>query len=118
MKKSDVLEYFGTTQRAAIAIGISHVAVGKWGDVVPYPRALSIEDITDGKLKPEPEMYKIGYISKNSGVSNDFNCPECGGTTSKVTTGTHSSTTVFTCSNCKDVRFGSGEKSVLKYGDI
>lgn len=54
MNKSDVLSYFGGVAATAKALGISHVAVSKWGDTIPQGRAYQIEVLTGGELKAEP----------------------------------------------------------------
>ncbi|GKQ73934.1 hypothetical protein KAM447_04420 [Aeromonas caviae] len=54
MNKSDVLSYFGGTAATAKALGISHVAVSKWGDTIPQGRAYQIEVVTGGALKADP----------------------------------------------------------------
>lgn len=54
MKKTDVIDYFGSIGATAKALGISHVAVGKWGAAIPKGRAYQIEVLTDGKLKADP----------------------------------------------------------------
>lgn len=51
MKTADVVEYFGTQEQVAAALGISQAAVSQWGDEVPPRRAYEIEQITGGKLK-------------------------------------------------------------------
>lgn len=54
MKKSDVLSYFGGVDKTAKALGITHVAVSKWGETIPKGRAYQIEVLTGGKLKADP----------------------------------------------------------------
>lgn len=54
MKKSDVLSYFGGVDKTAKALGITHVAVSKWGETIPQGRAYQIEVMTGGKLKADP----------------------------------------------------------------
>lgn len=56
MNKSDVLAYFGSTTATAKALGISHVAVSKWGDAIPQGRAYQIEVMTGGQLKANPSQ--------------------------------------------------------------
>jgi transcriptional repressor of cell division inhibition gene dicB len=51
MQKSSVLEHFGTVTATAKALGISHVAVSKWDEIIPQGRAYQIEVLTGGKLK-------------------------------------------------------------------
>ncbi|MGU5865580.1 Cro/CI family transcriptional regulator [Aeromonas caviae] len=54
MNKSDVLSYFGGVAATAKALGISHVAVSKWGNTIPQGRAYQIEVLTGGALKADP----------------------------------------------------------------
>ena len=54
MNKSDVLSYFGGVAATAKALGISHVAVSKWGNTIPQGRAYQIEVLTGGELKADP----------------------------------------------------------------
>ncbi len=54
MNKSDVLSYFGGVAATAKALGISHVAVSKWGNTIPQGRAYQIEVVTGGALKADP----------------------------------------------------------------
>lgn len=54
MNKGDVLSYFGGVAATAKALGISHVAVSKWGDTIPQGRAYQIEVLTGGALKADP----------------------------------------------------------------
>ena len=53
MNKSDVLSYFGGVAATAKALGISHVAVSKWGDTIPQGRTYQIEVLTGGALKAD-----------------------------------------------------------------
>lgn len=43
MRKQEVVEFFGSVQAAAHAIGISSPAVSQWGDEVPRPRVRTVE---------------------------------------------------------------------------
>lgn len=54
MKKAEVVSFFGNQTKVAKALGITHVAVSKWGDDIPQLRAYQIERITKGALKAEP----------------------------------------------------------------
>jgi DNA-binding transcriptional regulator YdaS (Cro superfamily) len=54
VKKSDVLSYFGGVDKTAKALGITHVAVSRWGETIPQGRAYQIEVLTGGKLKADP----------------------------------------------------------------
>lgn len=51
-KKTDVFAFFGGANATARAFGLSSGAVAQWGDYIPEFRALQLEKITDGKLKP------------------------------------------------------------------
>lgn len=53
MKKEDVLKHFGTVKATAEALGISHVAVVKWGEYIPEGRAYQLQILTGGKLRYE-----------------------------------------------------------------
>jgi DNA-binding transcriptional regulator YdaS (Cro superfamily) len=55
MKKDDVLQYFGTQQAIADALGISQESVSKW-DSVPHLRQLQLESLTKGLLKADASI--------------------------------------------------------------
>jgi DNA-binding transcriptional regulator YdaS (Cro superfamily) len=52
-KKADVFAFFGGANATARAFGVSSGAVAQWGDLIPEIRARQLEEVTDGKLKPE-----------------------------------------------------------------
>lgn len=58
MRKSEVIEHFGGVSKTASALGISHPAVCRWGDVIPEKQAFVIERITKGKLKYDSSLYQ------------------------------------------------------------
>ncbi|HBB7092739.1 TPA: transcriptional regulator [Escherichia coli] len=58
MFKDDVLRYFKKKRLVAEALGISHVAVVRWQAVIPKLRAMELDEITNGELKYNPELYK------------------------------------------------------------
>ncbi|HCC6169345.1 TPA: Cro/Cl family transcriptional regulator [Citrobacter amalonaticus] len=58
MRKSEVLEHFGGVSKTAYALGISHPAVCRWGEVIPEKQAFVIERITKGKLKYDAGLYQ------------------------------------------------------------
>ena len=58
MYKSDVVKHFGGIQKTTIALGISHPAVCRWGEVIPEKQAFVIERITDGALKYDATLYQ------------------------------------------------------------
>lgn len=58
MLKAKVLEYFGGTSKAAIALGVTHSAVCQWGSVIPQKQAFVIERIAKGALKYDAKMYQ------------------------------------------------------------
>lgn len=58
MHKSEVIEHFGGVSKTAVALGISHPAVCRWGDVIPEKQAFVIERITEGKLKYNSSLYQ------------------------------------------------------------
>lgn len=58
MKKKDVVAYFGTQKSSAESLGISQVAVCKWGEVIPEACALRLERITNGALSYDESLYR------------------------------------------------------------
>lgn len=54
MDKKIVIEHFGSITATAKALGISHVAVSKWDEIIPKGRAYQIEVMTGGQLKADP----------------------------------------------------------------
>ncbi len=58
MRKSEVIEHFGGVAKTASALGISHPAVCRWGEIIPQKQAFVIERITKGKLKYDATLYQ------------------------------------------------------------
>lgn len=58
MRKTDVVKYFGGISKTAVALGISHPAVCRWGEIIPEKQAFVIERITKGTLKYDSKMYQ------------------------------------------------------------
>jgi len=58
MKTTEVLKHFSTQVALADVLGISRAAVSKWGEDVPPLRQLQLQAITDGKLRPDPDVYE------------------------------------------------------------
>lgn len=58
MKKSDVLEFFGTVTAVAAAAGVSIPAVSQWGERVPLGSAAVLERVTRGRLKLNLDDYR------------------------------------------------------------
>lgn len=56
MKKSEIVEFFGSVQQVADALGITYQSVREWPeDRVPEGRQYQIQVITKGKLKVTPK---------------------------------------------------------------
>ncbi len=51
MKKTDAINYFGSSIKLAEALGLNKSAVSQWGEEVPELRAFQLERLTDGELK-------------------------------------------------------------------
>ncbi|MCJ4718365.1 Cro/CI family transcriptional regulator [Klebsiella pneumoniae] len=64
MKTETVIRFFGTKTAVARALGISQVAVTRWGTVVPEKRAARLEHVTAGALKYDPTFYEEQKTSK------------------------------------------------------
>ena len=60
MLKKTVVDHFKGTANVARALGITYVAVAKWGAVVPLISAMEVERITGGALKVDHAMYRRG----------------------------------------------------------
>lgn len=58
MKTEIVISFFGTKTAVARALGISQVAVTRWGDVVPEKRAARLSLMTNGALVYDPKAYQ------------------------------------------------------------
>lgn len=58
MHKLEVVEHFGGISKTACALGISHPAVCRWGEIIPEKQAFVIERITKGKLKYDSRLYQ------------------------------------------------------------
>jgi hypothetical protein len=66
MKKSKVIEFFGSGRKAAQALGISHQAVYAWPETIPERMAYRVHALTRGKLKADPSAY---YAPRNAARS-------------------------------------------------
>lgn len=60
MEKKTVLAHFKTQVAIAQALGISHQAVVKWGDLVPKGSAYQLQVITGGLLRVDESLYTKG----------------------------------------------------------
>lgn len=58
MKKSDVIEFFGSVREVSEALGISGTAIYKWDELIPEKRAARLHVITEGRLAYAVEDYQ------------------------------------------------------------
>lgn len=58
MNKSIVVDFYGSQQAIASALGLSAQAVSAWSDLIPKGAALELEKITNGTLKCDLSVYK------------------------------------------------------------
>jgi hypothetical protein len=58
MLKKSVLDYFGGPSKTAQFLGLTHVAVIRWEEIIPKGRAYELEKLTKGKLKVDPSLYQ------------------------------------------------------------
>ena len=56
MKKSEVIEYFGSAARTARAMRISRAAVSLWPDELGDNVAFKVELVTGGRLKSDETL--------------------------------------------------------------
>lgn len=57
MRKSDVIQHFGSQAAIGRELGIGKAAVSKWPPLVPRPWAAELHIRTRGKLKFDPDEY-------------------------------------------------------------
>jgi transcriptional repressor of cell division inhibition gene dicB len=58
MWTEDALKHYKSVSALARALGISRQSIQKWHEVVPIERAFTLQDLTKGKLKVKPELYR------------------------------------------------------------
>jgi len=58
MLKTEALKFFGSKMAIARALGVKRQAIQGWGEVVPIRRAFVLQDLSRGKLKVKPELYR------------------------------------------------------------
>ena len=68
-----VIKFFGSKAAVARALGISQVAVTRWGSVIPEKRAVRLERLTGGVLKYDPLLYENQDKAKKGRKLNDEN---------------------------------------------
>lgn len=57
MLKAKVVEYFGTQKNVSEKLGVTPVAVSRWGKVIPEKQALKLSVMTRGQLKYDASLY-------------------------------------------------------------
>jgi transcriptional repressor of cell division inhibition gene dicB len=57
MRKTDVLDYFGSVQAVATVLQIHRQTVYQWPALVPEGKAARLEKLTDGALRYDPSVY-------------------------------------------------------------
>lgn len=58
MKKSDVLEHFGSVRKTAMALNCTPQYVYQWRPIIPEGVAYKLQVITGGKLRVNPTDYE------------------------------------------------------------
>lgn len=58
MKTKAVIDWFGTQQKTADALGLHQSTVSGWGDEPPELRQIQIERLSNGELQAEPRCYQ------------------------------------------------------------
>lgn len=66
MQRQDLKAFFGSYKAAAEAIGLTLGAVSNWKGkgIVPELRAREFDEVTGGKLKFRPELYRSIKVSR------------------------------------------------------
>ncbi len=58
MFKKDVIAHFGNSTSTARFLGVSRMCISHWGEIIPELRARQLAELTHGKLRFVPAMYK------------------------------------------------------------
>lgn len=58
MYVSEVIKFYGSLIEAAKALGISRIAIRKWGKVVPAESAIRLHEKSGGALKIDASVYE------------------------------------------------------------
>ena len=59
MKKQHVIDHFGSQAETARKLDVSEAAVSRWSDIIPFRRALQVEQVTDGRLTVNLNDYRV-----------------------------------------------------------
>ncbi|HBM3085062.1 Cro/CI family transcriptional regulator [Klebsiella michiganensis] len=57
MKKSIVVEFYGSQRAVAEVLGVSDQSISAWREIIPERAALKLERITKGSLKYDASLY-------------------------------------------------------------
>lgn len=66
MRKSDVVQHFGTQAAVARELGIGRAAINKWPELVPESWAALLHVRTDGRLKYDRAAYLASVSAAQS----------------------------------------------------
>ena len=67
MKKSEVIEYFGSAARTARAMRISRAAVTMWPDELGDNVSFKVELVTGGQLKSDETLWLEADMARHVG---------------------------------------------------
>lgn len=68
MRKTDVIEHFGSGVKTARALNVTKSAVSQWPDTIPEAMAYRAQAASRNKLKVDPEVYRLKF-SKDKTVA-------------------------------------------------
>lgn len=57
MRKTDVIEFFGSATAAADALGVTLSAVSQWKEIIPRGAAYTALAVSGGALQVDPSLY-------------------------------------------------------------
>ncbi len=57
MKKADAIKFFRSEYAIAKKLKLTKQAVHQWPDVIPFRRAIKLEELSGGKLKVNHDLY-------------------------------------------------------------
>jgi hypothetical protein len=68
MLTKDALKFFGSPAVINRLLNLSRTAAHQWGDVVPMGSAYRLQELSNGKLRVDPDLYQHGRPRKGIDV--------------------------------------------------
>jgi len=68
MRTDEVIKHFGSKAKVARALGCYKSVVSRWGAVVPFHRAVQLDELTNGELPFRISLYKHLFATRSKAV--------------------------------------------------